>query len=92
MTVADKVSVTIWTDNPEFLRFVAMFKLAMLFISALTLTVFVADNKFGYERLPEQRYILMLGIALIFYNDPFYYFSYEKPNLYRYYTPILLKL
>ena len=70
----DTLFISAYTLSPEFYRFLLIFRYVFLIISLLgTIFYIIRYWKIGINlRSFEHRFILMLSIAVLFFNDPLY--------------------
>jgi len=78
----EEMTFFIYTSNPSYITYLMALRYTLLALSIIACAIYA----FYYVRSPvelrtfEHRYIFLLSIALIFFNDPFYALTILKSN------------
>jgi hypothetical protein len=81
-SILEAMSFFIYASNPTYTTYLMALRYTLLALSVITFAIYTCYYiKSPVElRTFEHRYILMLSIALIFFNDPFYALTILKSN------------
>jgi hypothetical protein len=70
--------------NENYTKFIMIMRGVFLGIMTITTAIYLSRLKYKNRRpaLPEQEAVTILAVAVILFNDPYYFIGVFKPNVY----------